>query len=669
MPNVDTNEAPETWITAAPQDTVTTKDNVGRVIPPVIRTIPVIFHVYWAGSDMDGDVVGFYYAVVETLATPLPGSNLPPNLPGPKPQDYRFTTKTDSTFIFNVSEFSPDRQHAFYIYAVDDRGKPDPTPARFIFNATDRFPPIPIIDEASATGDIFRQRPDGSLFQKDTTYFVTDTLNPMLLTRQFVPVNSLLRFRWHAEQTSPQLVPTAFKYKLDEPNFIAVPAETSQVTYQPGAVGPGEKIFTLKALDQAGGARQTTRRFAMNLPPDTWLSGPDPNAPIWDRTRPKHRLTSDVAPFLRVTDWSMLPQIMGSLLSCDSIAKLPHERPYHQTFFEVWKDTLFVRFDGDTVHKNSWVILGSGGFDEDSPYSVRVTPIDPGLPDTTACPVAPVIRPGPANGSPVGFRAFVGTDLDPFGPFSSPSVTGLYPIFDPTDFRRSPRINSYQPMLTSGTIYSVISSEDGTGQDLAGLDKTVPRGNALKTWMDRIDGGGGNAEENLLRRKKTLKWESNFAPYLLTNQATFSPKPGAVLATRQVNLNLLADDDDPRDPGALQHPVGGPTANKIFRYTVSFFGQQANGRDTTIAPQDLHQLPAVNIPSYPIPPEIVSSNVDIIIELCDCRTCLLAPGQGKCIKVTIPVTAPAAQLSPLSANPASAQSGPGSSRSSRSPSQ
>src|SRR5580765_4026108 len=120
-PNVDRNRAPETWIVAAPQDTITVKDpSSGQAGKPTVGTIPVRFHMYWAGSDQDGAVVGFYWAVVETVTTPPEGFNELPQLPGPKAVDYKFTPRSDTTFIFNVSEASPDRQHAFYIYAVDD---------------------------------------------------------------------------------------------------------------------------------------------------------------------------------------------------------------------------------------------------------------------------------------------------------------------------------------------------------------------------------------------------------------------------------------------------------------------------------------------------------------------------------------------------------------------
>ena len=34
------------------------------------------FHIYWAGSDKDGAIAGFYYAVVETIPVPPPGLGL-----------------------------------------------------------------------------------------------------------------------------------------------------------------------------------------------------------------------------------------------------------------------------------------------------------------------------------------------------------------------------------------------------------------------------------------------------------------------------------------------------------------------------------------------------------------------------------------------------------------
>jgi hypothetical protein len=633
VPNIDTNQPPETYITAAPTDTLTSKDPSGRVIEPSIGNIPVKFHLYWAGADVDGEVTGFYYAVVETVTQILPGATRPPRLPGPKPRDYHFTTRTDTTFIFNVAEFSPDRQHAFYIYAVDNKGRPDPTPARFVFNAVDRYPPVPIIDEASATGTVFRRNPDGSVFTKDTTYFFTDTLNPMQITRQFAPVISDLVFRWHAELTSPQLVPSVFKYKLDETDFIAVDSSTRRVDYSKGTLGPGNKVFTLKVLDQAGGARSTTRRFGLNLPPDTWWSGPDPNAPFWS-SRPKTARSTQMIKYA-VPNWSNLPAdgIPTTLISPDSVNLMPVARPYRATFLEIYKDTLYVRGEGDTVHLNSWVIFANGGFDADSPYNVIVSSNDPDRPIVPG----PVVTPGPPNGSPVGFHALMAMALDPFGTQSTPSQTGLYPLFDPTNYQRVPTINAYQKAIQSGRAVATVRAEDGTGKDNGGQDDDIPA--QVIPYQLAVD-DHGTAEQRELRKKKILTFYVNYDPILLTSAPTFSPKlPVDTLPTRQVNLNLLADDIDPYDAGA-QPKVGGPTVVKVLRFTVGFKGQTCAGRDTTIYPASLYRVPSVNVSSFQIPGVIVSSRVDAIVELCDCLDCENAQGRGRCAKTTFPLIAP-----------------------------
>src|SRR5262245_3700855 len=96
-PDIDRNRPPETWITAAPQDSITVHRRDG-IDPPEIGFIPVKFHMYWAGADIDGAVTGFYFAVVETIPLPPAGVGQIPPLPGPRASDYHYTAKTDSVF-------------------------------------------------------------------------------------------------------------------------------------------------------------------------------------------------------------------------------------------------------------------------------------------------------------------------------------------------------------------------------------------------------------------------------------------------------------------------------------------------------------------------------------------------------------------------------------------
>src|SRR5262245_33920608 len=300
-PTMDSNLAPETWITAAPQDTVTTRDpETGIAISPTPGSIPFRYHLYWSGSDPDGAVVGFYWAVVETVGKI--GEAPIPNLPGPKPRDYHYTTARDSVFIFNVHEDTNNRQHAFFIYAVDNKGKSDPTPARVIFNSLDLYPPIPVIDAQCGTNDpiIIKTgshasglliHPDAAWdgfgtrpVARETTVALCDTFKLNSEPSDIVPVGSVVHIQWHSEITVANNPAVAYKYKTGEGNeveFVQVPASVTSTDYNTtdrNRLGAGLHVFTLRAIDQAGAARSsppTRRRFFMDLPPDTWFAGPD----------------------------------------------------------------------------------------------------------------------------------------------------------------------------------------------------------------------------------------------------------------------------------------------------------------------------------------------------------------------------------------------------------
>ena len=119
-PTVDTNLPPETWITAAPQDTLTTHDANGTLVPPTVGSISFRYHLYWSGSDQDGSVSGFYWAVVETVGS-VAGLPIPP-LPGPKPHDYHYTTKTDSKGIAIAPPFRANKTSGGYVVTAAVKG-------------------------------------------------------------------------------------------------------------------------------------------------------------------------------------------------------------------------------------------------------------------------------------------------------------------------------------------------------------------------------------------------------------------------------------------------------------------------------------------------------------------------------------------------------------------
>ena len=621
-PNIDRNQAPETWITAAPFDTVTLKDENGKPTNVPIRpgTIPVRFHVHWAGSDQDGAVNGFYWAVVETLPRPAEGQLTVPNLPGPKPQDYRFTTKTDSFFIFTVAEDIPDRQHAFFIYAVDNQGKPDPTPARFIFTAQDRFPPIPIFDECKCVGTIYELQPGGGVLGRTVERTITDIDNIRTFPRDTCPSGSTLFFKWHGEPTIPQTVVIGYRYKLDEVRFNEVGPEVMSAAYNtkvgadtfPPSVGT--KIFVLRAVDQAFGTRDSTRRFQYNYSPDSWFSGPALDSPS---------LTNNPVTGERYILQGQLPGgVAGSLLSSDSTRILPALRVDRKTFFEIWRDTIFVREEGDTVHMNSWVLFHGGGFDQDSKYAVNVSALAESL---AGFPGGIVLKPAPANGSPAGFRSQVVLSLTPS---SRPSITGvsnLYPLFDPNNVLNLSRIGGYHPMIQAGRAFGVMYAVDGDGSQ----DRRIENPRDL---LLRIENGTATPEEQTLR-DKILSFEVNKPPYLVESQL-LRPSPARVdtFTSTQWQLNLIGHDLDAHKPG---NTPGGPDQVITLRRRVAVFGTDAQGNPAEF----VEQVPHLNEASFTIqiPNSFAAGPCILELELCDCDQCEDFAGSGRCRIYRIPV--------------------------------
>ena len=651
------NQAPETWIVAAPQDTITERDSQGRPIPPTVGRIPVRFHMYWAGSDRDGAVVGFYWAVVETLAVPpADGATVPP-LPGPKARDYRYTTRTDSTFIFTASEDVNERQHAFFIYAVDDRGRFDPTPARFVFSAYDRFPPRAVIDECRAEGEEYRLVPRGGVMAIHKTYFVTDFFeisNEHSFPRDTVMSNARLHIRWHAESTSPSNVVTGYRYKLDETSFNTVDSSVHEVSYNTGVgrdrITAGKKIFTLQAIGRSGWRGEATRWFQMNFAPDTWFSGPDPNDPSasWQTHVDGNGKRYWYLDFGSQSWKDAFHGIPGSMMCVDSAFTLAAVRPERKTFLEAYGQRLWLRQEDDTVHMNSWVIVPGGGFDRDSPFTVFSNMVIFG----DSLKAYPVLNPGPPNGSPIGFRIRVQVK-DTRGGLTNPSETTTYPVVDPASSLDRRAINGYWGLATAGRAYAVLRAVDGDNTVDRRVDQQPGDGIGI---VDRCEGGSSSPEDRALR-SKVLTFYVDHAPVLEQAVRAFFPTPGAMLP-RDISggsaFNLPATDDDPVGDG-----LGGPGTDPILRWKIAILGRIVDAaRDTCqqgtcykdtcyIVPTEFrHPTPI----SFQIPDWLVAGDITVRVRLCDCLECDVLPGtntcpfvgrevnpgQGRCVDVDIP---------------------------------
>jgi hypothetical protein len=638
---------------AAPQDTITTRDSFNQPIRPQIGKIPVRFHMYWAGSDRDGAVTGYYWAVVETLPVPPEGSSSVPSLPGPKARDYHFTTSTDSIFIFTASEEVSERQHAFFIYAVDDKGRPDPTPARFVFSAYDRFPPTAVIDECKATGTEYTLLPGGGVQPIQKTYFVTDFFeisNDHAFPRDTVMSNALLHMRWHGVPTIPSTVVTGYRYKLDEPNFNTVDSSVHETSYNTGVgtdrVNPGPKIFTLRAIGQSGWRGEATRWFQMNFAPDTWFSGPDPNDPAagWSSSSDqngKRYLFKDY----QLTGWGPpYPGVPGTMLTEDSLRVLPALRAQRKSFFEVYNDRLWLRQEEDTVHLNSWVIIPAGGFDKDSPYAAKVNVAL--LPDSLKG--FPVYTPGGPNGSPIGFRIRIQVK-DKVGQVSQPSETTTYPVVDPASVFHQPVVNGYWGLTSAGRAYAVIRAEDGDGTVDRRVDHQSGDGVGI---ADRVDNGGGSAADRALRAK-VLTFYVNHAPVLV--RSSLRPTQGTTI-TRTTSFQMNANDDDPLDATRFNKVGGTPQDyGQIIRFKVAILGKLAGTtRDTCYFESGVDFGNGASYQFHSadggIPRFIAPGAVKLRIRVCDCLQCDAQPGtascpfvgkevspsQGTCIDVDIP---------------------------------
>lgn len=641
----DDNQAPETWITAAPQDTVTGRDSFGLPVPPGIPRIPVRFHLYWAGSDQDGAVAGFYYAVVETI--PVPQEGLPlPNLPGPKARDYRFTTRTDSIFIFSTSEALNERQHAFYVYAVDEKGKPDPTPARFIFRAYDRFPPLAIIEEFKAVGTIYSLLPSGGVSPSLVTRFVTDSFDVARpIPRDTVASGSVLDIRWRGEATIPSTIVQGFRYKLDEPDFNSVDSSVKVATYNSGIAGDvvatGKKIFRLRAIGQSGWRGESTRYFQMNFAPDTWFAGPDVDDPVqgwlsYQDGNGRRYYYKDVPV------WPA--SIPNTMISPDSVNVLPALRPEKRTFFEFYGNRVFAHQEGDTVNMNSWVVFPAGGFDKDSPYDVKVG-FDPATPPGIVTQTA-----GP-NGSPVAFRSLFATKLQepvtvPGGvpemaeaQFIRPSENLSYPVFDAASPYRSLKISEYQGLRNSGKVYVLLKAEDGDGA----VDQRISQAGGASAVADRVDGvagAGPPSAEDIQLRSKIITFYVNRAPVLRTTAPGFQPLANATITQRlNYTFNLIGTDADPFDFSSTSgsDAIGGPQVpSPVLRRTVSLIGRTSEGRDTVAV--IAFRLNNQQQFQYTFPSWVANGPWTVRVQLCDCLDCEIRFERGRCVVTDIPVT-------------------------------
>ena len=185
----DRNRAPETIITRAPRE----RGESG-----------VWARIYWRGWDEDGVVLAYDYAVDDTSFT-----------------SWMRTERTDSTFLFRVERDDRDVEHTFYVAAIDNEGKRDPSPAFRTFTAVDRH--APLIDSLWGT----YTRPGEPPIQ----FFDLDTIPAVAEGEQPYEV----RFFWLGSDQDGEIV--KYFWRIDEGAETEVDYEDT-VSALAGAIAP-----------------------------------------------------------------------------------------------------------------------------------------------------------------------------------------------------------------------------------------------------------------------------------------------------------------------------------------------------------------------------------------------------------------------------------------------
>jgi hypothetical protein len=121
--------------------------------------------------------------------------------------------------------------------------------------------------------------------------------------------------------------------------------------------------------------------------------------------------------------------------------------------------------------------------------------------------------------------------------------------------------------------------------------------------------------------------------------------PYTVYPSRTIDINLPADDLDPYDQDNRPVRTGGPSVTTVLQWFVSFRGKNADGRDTTFAPDFLNPMSTQQSSGIVLPSYMTSTTVNIDIRLCDCKNCqpsspTAVPGVGRCVDYSFPFTVP-----------------------------
>ncbi len=597
-------QAPETWLTDATSDTLS---------GATIAASQVRFHLAWAGSSRSGAIAGFRWALIETPASAGENASLAATRE-PGPRDWHFTAVTETTLAFPLKDMASTRR-VFLVTAIGADGAADGTPARLALQAGVLVSKIAPTLDAEATGTIVTlDRRMDPVIHRNQRFPLSAFVSGAPLDT--IPIGSTLRVHWHPAAGSGPPWDTTFT-----------------------------QAGTTQLILQAPDGSRVPLRFFVDFYSDTWWAGPDPA--LWPLST-----DGEGARAVDVTDWGTFstqpawPPDGRPYFGPDSLGYIPAKRVppggdfQRRTFYEIWKNRIYARTEGDTVHMNSWVVFMNGGYDKDSEYEPWVDPADPALPaDFATNPDRyPVLQDLGLVGSPIGFHSMVKVRATPDGSIkiSAPQTT-MYPVYEPGSVLRLPWLAGYWRTPYAGKAYAVARAED---------KELVLEARVLDpiTLADNVDAGGGTPADRANRRKVIVFYVDK-APALVRD-VYFYPKEGQTINTAQWSFVLRGMDLDPI--GLDPSPPGGPAASALVRYKVTLYGKSLAGGDTslTVPGQDgsdyfrtngsvvFSFIPGGSMAANPF----ASGTVAVSIQVCDCYDCETSPGRGRCVDGIDPAT-------------------------------
>lgn len=248
----DSNLPPETVISGAPAESSQAYYRV---------------HLKWYGSDKDGSIDHYEYAITDT--SKVPGEDTP-GFSG-----YHSTTRTDSVFVFTAN-LPQILGHRFYVRAVDNEGKADPTPAVAYFLAEDFN--TPRITFLTGVGTWYDR--EGRLrtrqIRSTNRFAPTDTIG----------VGGSVSVSWTGFDVDPGDSVIGYEYRLaSSPLYtggtLADTAASVSFARPPGSTLPsnytGIDAFLVRGIDVALAKSnpEAVRSFVVNFDPVTWIVDPD----------------------------------------------------------------------------------------------------------------------------------------------------------------------------------------------------------------------------------------------------------------------------------------------------------------------------------------------------------------------------------------------------------